>query len=404
MAISDKGHAREIGQSARYGSKGEMAVSVRWTKIALRLGVFMILVPAFGQIVVKNGPWPKNPNAGRTVLLEEVLRIREDGDKIVFKNPRRPALGLDESIFVLDEANLYRFGKDGRFLFQYAKSGQGPGEAQYFDQFLVEPGKIRILSWTPPKIMDFDLRGKLLRDSRTRIQGPFWYMARLDGKIYGIRDEIRHSDAIFKTGLIGTPYTIYEISDDFQNARKIADIPILHYIENRRWVRRVMMAFAGQGPYLYVIHTAEYRVEKMDLRTGHIERVFEREYPRKKLPPEEGKEKYREAGQGVLSPPAMGYAFDIYCPIAFKDSLWVVTFTEKDGGQSRLIDVFDPEGRYLDSFFLRFPPVQKRHDFYWSLITEDGFLFLPEEDEDGLYSIGKYRIPGFTALAVPLSK
>jgi hypothetical protein len=364
----------------------------------------MMLGPAFGQIVVNNGPRPMNPKAGRTILLEEVLRIREDGDKVVFKNPKQLALGTDESLFFLDAANLYRFGKDGRFLFQYAKSGQGPGEAQYLDQFFVDPDKVRILSWTPPKIMDFDLRGKLLVDSRAQIQGPFWYMARLDGKIYGIRDEIRHSDAIFKTGLIETPYAIYEISDDFQAARKIADIPILHYIENRRWVRRVMMAFDGRGPFLYIIRTAEYRVEKMDLRTGAIERIFKREYSRKKIPPEEAKEEYREAGQGILSPPAMPYAFDIYCPIAFKDSLWVVTYTEKDDGQSRLIDAFDPEGRYIDNFFLRFPPGQKRHDFYWSLITEDGFLFIPEEDADGLFSIGKYRIPGFAALAVPPNK
>ncbi len=355
---------------------------------------FLTLGTAFSQVVVENGERPRNPNAGRTIPLQEVLRIREDGEKIIFKNPMRLALGADESLFFIDGEHLYRFDRDGRFLFQYTHSGEGPGECEYVDQFLIAPGRIRILSWIPPKIMDFDLRGKLLKDTRTKISGPFWYMTRLDGKIYGIRDEIRHSEAIFKTGLIETPYTIYEIADDFQSFRKITDIPILHFIQKARWVRRVMLDFACQGHFLYIIRTAEYQIEKLDLRTGRIERVFGRKYPRRKIPAKEAKEEYKEPGQGVLAPPPLAYSFDIGHLLVVKDSLWVVTFTERDNSHERLIDVFDLEGSYIDSFFIKFPPGQKDHQFGWSLATGDGFLYIPEVDEDGLFSIGKYKIPG----------
>lgn len=371
---------------------------------ALSSWFFLTLGMAFGQIVVDNSARPRNPNAGRTIPLQEILRIREDGDKIVFKNPMRLALGADESLFFRDTEHLYRFDKDGRFLFQYANNGEGPGECTYVDQFLIAPDKIRILSWIPPKIMDFDLRGKLLKDTRTKIAGPFWYMTRLEGKIYGIRDEIRHSEAIFKTGLIETPYTIYEIADDFQSFRKIADIPVLHYIQKARWVRRVMLDFAVHGHFLYIIRTAEYQIEKWDLRTGKIERVFRRKYPRRKIPVKEAKEEYKEPGQSVLAPPPLAYSFDIGHILVVKDSLWVVTFTERDNGHERLIDVFDPEGSYIDSFFIKFPPGQKDHLFGWSLITDNGFLYLPEADEDGALSIGKYKIPGLAAPAVAPNK
>ncbi len=371
---------------------------------ALSLWFFLALGTAFGQIVIDNGARPKNPNAGRIIPLQEVLRIREDGDKIIFKNPMRLALGTDESLFFIDGEHLYRFDRNGRFLFQYANSGEGPGECRYVDQFLIAPDKIQIQSWIPPKIMDFDLRGKLLKDTRTKISGPFWYMKRLDGKIYGIRDEIRYSEAIHKTGLIETPYTIYEIADDFQGFRKIADISVLHYIQKAHWARRVMLDFTGQGHFLYIIRTAEYQIEKLDLRTGRIERVFRRKYPRRKIPPEEAKEEYKEPGRSVLVPPPLFYSFDIGHILVVKDQLWVVTFTERDNGHERLIDVFDPEGSYLDSFFIKFPPGQKDHEFYWSLVTDDGFLYIPEVDEDGLFSIGKYKIPGLAAPAVAPNK
>ena len=365
---------------------------------------FLTLGIAFSQIVVDNGDRPRNPNAGRIIPLQEVLRIREDGEKIIFKSPIRLALGTDIYLFFVDGEHLYRFDKDGKFLLQDVHAGEGPGECEYLDQFLIFPDRIRILSWIPPKIMDFDFRGKLLKDTRTKIAGPFWYMIRVDEKIYGIRDEIRHSDAIFKTGLIETPYTIYEINDDFQSFRKIADIPILHFIQKARWVRRVMLDFAWQGHFLYIIRTAEYQIEKLDLRTGRIERILRRKYPRQKLTPKEAKEEYKEPGQGVLAPPPMTYSFEIEHILIIKDSLWVVTFTEKDNGHQRLIDIFDLEGNYIDSLFIKFPPGQKYHKLGRSLVSNDGFLYVPEVDEDDLISIGKYKIPDIAVPAASLNK
>jgi len=64
----------------------------------------------------------------------------------------------------------------------------------------------------------------------------------------------------------------------------------------------------------------------------------------------------------------------------------------EENGNERLIDVFDAEGRFVDSFRLEFPDDRLDHHYSKGLITADGFLFLPEQDEDGLVSIGKYRI------------
>ena len=58
-----------------------------------------------------------------------------------------------------------------------------------------------------------------------------------------------------------------------------------------------------------------------------------------------------------------------------------------------LIDVFDMEGNYIDYFYLKYPENNEYHGPFNNLITDDGYLFAPEENKDsGLVSIGKYRI------------
>lgn len=60
--------------------------------------------------------------------------------------------------------------------------------------------------------------------------------------------------------------------------------------------------------------------------------------------------------------------------------------------------------RSVAGVVLAFPDRTLRHDCSKGLVTEDGFLFVPEQDRDGLVSIGKYRVPDaglFPSPAVP---
>lgn len=88
----------------------------------------------------------------------------------------------------------------------------------------------------------------------------------------------------------------------------------------------------------------------------------------------------------------MEFVSDINQIHSVGDNLWVFTSTVKPGGKEQQVDVFDENGRYSDSFFLRFPPGGRNHFLRKGVISDDGFLFIPEREEDGLVSIGKYKI------------
>jgi len=72
---------------------------------------------------------------------------------------------------------------------------------------------------------------------------------------------------------------------------------------------------------------------------------------------------------------------DDICPAG--DRLWVITSTN-DKAKGRLIDVFDKEGRFVDSFHLGAGK--------GLMAVREGFVFCMEKAEDETITIVKYRI------------
>ena len=351
---------------------------------------YFVCFTSNAQLVVDNPEMPLNKNTRRTVMLEEVMRIKDDGDKVVFKVPKFLSLSEDGSIFLLDftrSSHLYKFNKNGQFIFKIMKDGQGPSECQYATNYFIQGNRIRILTFNPPKVMDFSTDGRYIKEIKTGIPKYVPFLKSIDGKVYGIRDEIRHSNAINKEGFIESPYRLYEISEDFQTWRKIYDFPVKHYIKRRRWYRRVMVDFAVHGYYLYVVNSAEYKIIKFDLRREKIDRIIKRKYKRQK-----SKMKFERDLYNPIRKTPFRYHFDIFQIQIYKDSLWVRTSTSKDNGTKSLIDIFDKDGKYIDSYYLQFPLNNEVHFYTSGLLSDEGFIFVPEQNQEGLVSIGKYKI------------
>lgn len=108
------------------------------------LSVGILARDALGQIMIDNPDKPKSKNVGRAVMLEEVIHIKDDGKKIIFRNPRRLSLLEDGSIFFLDDPHIYKFSKDGQLIFKALKEGEGPGECKLGPCFFLTPKRIRV--------------------------------------------------------------------------------------------------------------------------------------------------------------------------------------------------------------------------------------------------------------------
>jgi hypothetical protein len=365
----------------------------------LALFLSCLIFPSFGQKIFENTDKPRNKNAGRTTILEEVKRIEDDGTNAIFKIPQKLLISEDGSIYFLDyleSSNLYKYSRDGQFIFKILKQGQGPRECQWATNFFIQGDKIRVQAWSPPKVMDYNFEGKYIRETKTRNTHGLWLLTSIDGKIFGIRDEIPHSEAIHKEGIIYSPYRLYEISDDFQNWTALHDFPVEHYIYKARWPRRTMVAAAVYKHWLFMLHTAEYQIDKFDTQKGEVERIITRQYRRQKTQSSATGQDVTDRELKGLSPPPSKYQWDIMGIWIFRDTLWILTGkSEFSDSSRRQIDVFDMDGVYIDSFYIQFPDNGMRHFYGGWYVTNDGFLFAIEQEGEGYISLVKYKINDF---------
>jgi len=374
--------------------KSLVSYGFRKILVCILLFVSIICLNAAGQIMVDNPARPARTDSGRSVLLEETFRIKDDGEKITFKGQVNLAFSGDGALFFLAYNHLFKFSQSGQFVFRTIKEGEGPSETNQASQFFFVDSRIRVLSFIPPKVLDYDNSGRYLKEVKTRMPLRLYFLSYIEGKIYGIRDEIAYSDDIIREGFIESPFRLYEISEDFQTLNKIHDFPVQHYIKNSSWFRTTSVCWAASGHSLFAVHTPGYRIAKFGLRSASLERIFKRSYTRPKIPGSKNKEERADPELRGISLPKIEYSFDILRLLIFRNALWVVTSTQDDIGSNWLVDVFDFEGKYIDCFYLQFPLNSQRHQIQTSVLSKDGFLALCEESPDGLISVAKYRIPG----------
>ena len=98
-------------------------------------------------------------------------------------------------------------------------------------------------------------------------------------------------------------------------------------------------------------------------------------------------------GKPVIAP-APEFTDDVVNLFIHDKDIWVATST-KSKGKGVLIDVFNFEGIYGDSFYLPLPDAaDKVISRPAPQIVLGDFLYAIEKDADGIYMIKKYKIGG----------
>ncbi len=139
-----------------------------------------------------------------------------------------------------------------------------------------------------------------------------------------------------------------------------------------------------KNKFLFISNTEDYLVKLYDMDSNKNLRSFKRKYKRVKPPKD-----YRWGGiysrDGTrMGPPPPKYFTDLSAFYIVNDKLWVRTST-RDDVKGYLIDVFEFDGRFVDSFFLK-------TDLRGIISTHVDSIFIRETDEDELVTVVKYTI------------
>ena len=378
----------------------------RWP--ILPAGILLVWIGSFAgpdralaQAIVENPAKPKAANAGRVVVPQEALVISDEGTSdYYFKWPRGLKTAPDGSLSLIDESQVLRFDKSGKFLQNLFKKGQGPGEVNNVSACLPVVKNFIIHSPYPNKLVFFDLAGKYERElpvrSETRSMmtallfhgGTFYFETREFPRVKGDPD------------YVDSPHSILAVSEATGEIKTLSAFPTRAFVVSSpsggggMFDITSLIAVPFKERLLALTHTSEYLLKIYNPEADKIIREFRRAYERVK--PEPLTEEQKKGGLIIdgkhYGPPELKFQNDVRNLLARCDEIWAVTST-KDKAKGILIDVFDGEGVYRDSFWLKLPEAALKSVIYPGFCALDGdFLWVVERSEDETFAVKKYRV------------
>jgi hypothetical protein len=363
-------------------------------KLALLvLTATIVLSTTAAQNIIENPAKPPNANAGRIVALKEELRIEDTGEGFYFKNPYTIRVSPKGDIFIYDgQEQALQFDAQGRFVRNLFKKGQGPGELTALLDIWASRDNLFLIGY-PAKILVVDYDGNLVKELSQRELG--WGRFILGDTGGFLIDKPGRPDPSAGGGLQDIPHNIIDIAPEGTILKTYGPFYIRGFVRvfesgamsMTTWNQ--FQAVALDENSLFLNYTPEYLVEAFARDKGIVIRRFKRPYARIKKRGSGG-----VSGTGGNVPPPPEFEPDIAALHTVDGRLWVQTSTVVEG-KGMMFDVFDPEGRYVDNFFIqssRKDPSGKSVNMLLTIVG--GFAYFMDKTDDELIIIKKCRLVG----------
>jgi hypothetical protein len=364
----------------RQGMMNKMARgagSRTWAGVLLAL--LAVTALASGQ-VIENPAKPKAKNAGRILQLTEAWKVTDDGGQFFFKSPHNLQVADDGSIFVADAEQLLRFSPEAKFLKNIYKKGQGPGEIGNYFTYYIHGRDLFIQDMNSQRLWRADLDGVFQEQVTLTNKGYSYFLGVLpDGFLFLKSVWPPPSERTGK--LMEIILTVASVARDGSERRDIATFKPRNFLFPQGamgWDSSIIVP-SQDVKLLYAFHGLDYLIEVVDIASGEIIKRFNRAYPKVPHIEPDWESDYRKK----YGTPKREYETDVKNLYSVGGILWVETSTE-DKAKGRLIDVFDKDGRFLDSFYLGAGRTLMA-------VREDA-VYCREKNEDESIFLVKYRI------------
>jgi len=351
----------------------------------------------YAQEIIENPEKPLSEKAGRVVNLERILQVKDTGAEFFFQYPLNPKIAADNSFFIKDSNQLLRFDQTGRFIQNYFKEGQGPGEMVFIGNYNFFQDGIIIQSYNPPKLMWFNFSGELLKEMTIPRMAGSTYLFNRGDNFYFIKAQFPRISG--ESRIVDAPQELIMFTDSGEKSVDLAEFPTKQYVVRGKKGGagavpiNNLITTSFQNRFLFLSHTLEYSIKLYDAEENQVTKIIKRKYNRVRSSKEiEDRKGVPIIDGNVVTPPPQKYANDIEHLFIVNDKLWVLTST-RDEEQRALIDVFDIGGKYIDNFYLLLPKGLTSLGFHLKLIyIYGGFLLAIEKNQDETYSLVKYKI------------
>jgi hypothetical protein len=351
----------------------------------------------YPQQAIENPAKPLSNNPDRVVELEEEFRVEDKGEDFFFQYPLMPRIFPDSSILVRDSDQLLHFDKAGRFLRNYFKKGQGPGELEYLGNFAPSLQGVIVHGINPSKLIWFDETGGYTREIVFKTKPGLRYVFHLGDKYFFFRSSFPR---------ISGEARILDFPEDLVVARPGSeDLVEVGAFPTKRYVKRGKSGGAAAIPMnsllsasfehrlLFVQHTPEYAIKVFDVGRNQVTKIIKRKYKRIETKEDDQEKRGGPILDGkVVTPPRQRYCNDVENIFINAGKLWVQTSTRDDTGRVGF-DIFDLEGAYIDRLFIKLPENTLQLGYHpLSIYIAENALLAVEKNQDETYALVKYLL------------
>lgn len=335
---------------------------------------------AGAQSVIENPAKPQAKDAGRILKLAEAWRINDESGEFFFKYPHNLQIADDGSIFLAEAEQFLRFSADGKFLGNLYKKGQGPGEIGREFSYHSRGDELFVQDMNSQRFWRADLEGRYQESISLAGKDYRGFMGILpDGFLFW---KTVYPPPNERTGkLMEILHTLALVGRDGSERRAVATFRPREFLgvnSGMSWDPSIL-ELSPDRTLLYAVHSRDYVVEVIDVASGAPVRRIKRT----SLKVAHAEAAWEPDFRKRTGAPKIEFEPDIDDLFAVEDGLWVATSTN-DKVKGRLIDVFDKDGRFIDSFFLGAGRSL--------MAVQDGAIFCQEKKEDETITIVKYRI------------
>jgi len=345
------------------------------------LGILAAWSTLLAQEIIENPAKPKAAkNAGRVLKLAEAWRITDEAGEFYFQMPYDLQVAEDGSIFLADRKELLKFSPDGKYLKNLYKKGQGPGEIGDDFYFHVFGHDLFIQEYPSQRFWRTDLDGVFKEQIDLASKDYRGFLGVLpDGFLFLKTDWPPPSERTGK--LMEIPQIVAFVGRDGKERKDVATFRPRDFLapQAATSMSAKITALGPDGRFLYAFHGRDYLVEVVDLAAGTVVKRFTRAYPKVPHAEKEWEANFRKR----FNSPKLEHEIDVKALYPVGERLWVETSTE-DKAKGRLIDVFDKDGRFVDSFYLGAGRVL--------MAVQEDAVYCQEKREDETITIVKYRI------------
>jgi hypothetical protein len=337
------------------------------------------------------------------VVLKETLRITEQSGTFFFASPEMPHIDDLGFIWVADQDQLLLFSPEGKFIRNFFKKGQGPGELTNVSGFIPERNRVLVFNRYPHKVIAFDRDGRILQEtSISQMLGHANLLGSWRGRYYFLREYFQSTGG--KAIFLDIPVRLLSAALGEAEARVDGPwFPKRYFVRDTSWIKNVnfvQIAEADETRFL-IASNGNYEIHRLDLERMEISSFIRREYRKVKIRPEwkTSRDQFRAPSQTLSGSELKVFEHEMLDDVqkiwVSGDKIWVLTSTFDEANRLARVDLYDLMGKFLGSLMMPLPQgLEWMRLSYAPMTLRDNGLYVLAPAQTEALELVRYSLSG----------